>query len=204
MALGVYAAWKGVTGDERMYSTYWNGTDWGGSQQEQITTGLTSIGPSIAAYQYPFSVTNRLYMAWKGVTGDERMYYSYYDGNNWEPQKFAVGMTSVGPSLAVFNNRLYMAWKGVTGDERMYYSYFDGNNWEPQKFAVGMTSVGPSLAVFTIQEAVGDTPAERRLYMVWKGITGDERMYYSYFDGNNWVQQQLIAIGMTSYRPSLS
>lgn len=37
-----------------------------------------------------------VYMAWKGVTGDERMYYSYFDGNNWAQQQFAVGMTSVG------------------------------------------------------------------------------------------------------------
>jgi hypothetical protein len=98
---------------------------------------------------------------------------------------------------------VFVAWKGVTGDERMYYTYFDGNNWEQQQFAVGMTSVGPSLAAFfnIVEE---DKPAENRLYMVWKGVTGDERMYYSYLDGNNWEQQQLIAVGMTSYRPSLS
>jgi hypothetical protein len=68
-------------------------------------------------------------MAWKGVDGDQGIYWSRWPVE-WAPQRNvgAVG-TSVGPALATFNNRLYMAWKGVDGDQGIYWSEVDRNNW---------------------------------------------------------------------------
>jgi hypothetical protein len=79
-------------------------------------------------------------------------------------------VSSVGPSLAVFNRRLYMAWKGSDGDQRIWWSNFDGNHWAAQQSvpAPVATSVKPSLAVFN-----------GRLDMAWKGSDGDERIWWS-------------------------
>jgi hypothetical protein len=47
--------------------------------------------------------------------------------------------------------------------------------------------VGPSIAVFT-----------SLLYMVWKGLSGDQRIFYSRFDGTAWAAQQQISGAGTS------
>lgn len=72
-----------------------------------------------------------LYMAWKGIQGDEGIYWTTFDGSNWAPQQKVGGVgTSVGPALAPgFDRLLYMAWKGIVGDEGIYWSTFNGTNW---------------------------------------------------------------------------
>jgi hypothetical protein len=53
----------------------------------------------------------------------------------------------------------------------MFFSSFDGTSWSDQLQGVGGgTSNGPSLAVFN-----------GRLFAAWKGVTGDERMFFSSF-----------------------
>jgi hypothetical protein len=67
----------------------------------------------------------RLYAAWKGVPGDNRMFWSSFDGTRWSPEQQGVGNgTSDGPNLAVLNARLFAAWKGVPNDTRMFWSSF--------------------------------------------------------------------------------
>ncbi len=166
----LYAAWKGVKGDQRMFWSSFDGNTW--TPQQVGIGGGTSQGPSLAVFQ------DRLYAAWKGVEGDQRMFWSSFDGNTWTPQQPGIGGgTSVGPSLAVFQNRLYAAWKGLGSDQRMFWSSFDGNTWTPQQVGIGGgTSTGPSLAVF-----------QNRLYAAWKGLGSDQRMFWSSFDGNTWA-----------------
>ncbi|WP_205083254.1 hypothetical protein, partial [Paracraurococcus ruber] len=61
-----------------------------------------------------------------GANGDQRMFWSSFDGQNWSPQQVGIGGGSAsGPSLAVFQNRLYAAWSGANGDQRMFWSSFD-------------------------------------------------------------------------------
>jgi uncharacterized protein YkwD len=85
--------------------------------QKQGIGGGTSDGPSLAAFN------NRLFAAWKGVNGDQRMFWSSFDGNQWAPQQGGLGGGSThGPSLAVFNNQLFAAWKGADPDQTMYWS----------------------------------------------------------------------------------
>ena len=183
----LYAAWKGVDSDQRMFWSSFDGTSW--APQQVGIGGGTSEGPSLAVFQ------NRLYAAWKGVGGDQRMFWSSFDGNSWAPQQVGIGGgTSVGPSLAVFQNRIYAAWKGVDTDQRMFWSSFDGNFWTPQQLGIGGgTSVGPTLAVF-----------QNRLYAAWKGVDTDQRMFWSSFDGNSWAPQQVGIGGGTSEGPSLA
>src|SRR5580698_2638166 len=77
----------------------------------------TDTGPSLAVFN------NLLYAAWKGSNGDERIWYSSYDGTSWAPQQPMPDpiRTSTRVWLAAFNAEgvfssplLYAAWKGAT------------------------------------------------------------------------------------------
>src|SRR5919112_1701464 len=109
------------------------------------------------------SFRDNLYMVWKGVEGDQRMYYSHFDGFNWQQQQqVPTGMTSVGPSLSSFRDNLYMVWKGVEGDQRMYYSHFDGFNWQQQQqVPTGGTTYRPSLTYIVPIPPRRDDPTPR-------------------------------------------
>jgi len=181
-----YAVWKGTTGDQSLYYAYQYYLDvasalyW--SSQEQIPSPIGScVGPALATD--PNSGT--LYAAWKGTTGDHRLWYASYDGSKWSQQQqfpSPIG-SSVGPSLAWFGDNLYAAWKGTTGDERLWYASYDGSKWSQQQqfpSPIG-SSVGPSLAVFN-----------GKLYAMWKGTTGDHRLWYASYDGAKWSKQATV------------
>jgi hypothetical protein len=54
----------------------------------------TSVGPALAVY------IGLLYMAWKGIEGDQGIYFSTFDGQNWAAQQNVPGIgSSVGPAL---------------------------------------------------------------------------------------------------------
>jgi hypothetical protein len=117
----LFAAWKGVPNDTRMFYSSFDGHAW--SPEAQGIGGNTSDTPSLAVFN------NRLFAAWKGVPNDTRMFCSSFDGQRWLPEQPGVGGgTSNGPSLAVFNNRLFAGWKGVPNDNRMFYSK-PGPDW---------------------------------------------------------------------------
>jgi hypothetical protein len=146
---------------------------------------------------------NNMYMAWKGESNDQGIYFSSFDGHTWAAQQKVQGVfTSVGPSLAALYNvgplvgNLYMAWKGIQGDQQMYFSSFDGTNWAPQQKIYGIaTSSRPSLGAFG-----------SLLYMAWKGESNDQSIYYNYMDSSNgnWTAQQRVGGVGTSVGPSLS
>ena len=137
---------------------------------------------------------NRLYASWKGMTGDDRLFFSSSNGSTWAPQQTLPGNTRVAPSLAVFTNRLYAAWKGMRGDQRLFWSSFDGSTWAPQQQIVGVASrVGPSLAVFN-----------NRLYAAWRGMNSDEAIWFASFNGTSWSAQATIPGVASSVGPSLA
>ena len=204
-------AWKGVEGDQGIYFATLNDFSGVWIDQEHVpgvggaAAPGTSVGPCIVVFN------GRLHMAWKGVQGDQSMWWTTYDDQNgWAPQQQVVGSdgvvpgTSVGPQLAVLNGQLYMAWKGVEGDQSIWWaSTSDGQHWAPQQQVVGSdgvvpgTSVGPSLAAHNEQ-----------LYMAWKGVQGDQSIWWSSTpDGRHWASQNEIDLGFafdTSIGPSLA
>jgi hypothetical protein len=131
---------------------------------------------------------------WKGVVGDDHMYYSSSsDGLTWTDQQQIRGRTSHGPALIVFNYRLHRAWKGADTSSMYHSSSPDGVTWtDPQPIPEAYTSHGPALAVYH------DT-----LYLAWKGA-GHTSMYLSSLppDGQ-WSFPRRIA-GRTSHNPALS
>jgi len=166
---GAYASvpgWDAVTGLGSVVGT-------------AMATALEGIGlpPGLAVFN------SKLYMAWKGIEFDERIFFNDFTGSAWTPQQLVGGVgTSAGVSLAVFNGQLYMAWKGLGADQGIYYSHYNGATWAQQQLVGGVgTSTGPRLAVFN-----------GKLYMAWKGVEGDQRLFYSSFNGTTWAPQVQI------------
>jgi len=183
-----------VSGNNGLYSAKpgWDAcTGFGSVDGTAIANALRGIGllPALAVFN------SKMYMAWKGIERDERIFYSNFDGTSWGAQQLLPGIaTSSGAALTVFNGKLYMAWKGMLADQGIYWSLFDGTSWASQKLVAGVgTSTGPRLAVFN-----------NKLYMAWKGIEGDQRLFWSSFDGTSWAPQQQIPGVASSVGPTLA
>ncbi|WP_080485598.1 MULTISPECIES: S8 family serine peptidase [Burkholderia cepacia complex] len=147
------------------------------------------------SYSPPFPTSTNAVMAWKGVDGDQGIWFSTFDGDRWSPQQNIAGVgTSVGPALAEFDGGTLMAWKGVENDQGIWFSVYDGNGWAPQQNIAGVgTSVGPALATFN-----------GKVVMAWKGVDGDQGIWFSVYDGNGWAPQQNIGGVGTSVGPALA
>ena len=135
-----------------------------------------------------------LYAAWKGEVGDDRLFYSNFNGTAWASQATIAGNSSVGPALAVLSGSMFTAWKGEPGDERLFFAKYNGHTWTQQAQIAGVaSSVGPSLAAF-----------QNKFYAAWKGASSDQRMWYASFDGTNWSAQAQIPGVASSVGPSLA
>ena len=156
-----------------------------------LLDALRGVGLPVALADY----NAKLYMAWKGMERDDRIFWSAFDGKSWAAQQHVTGVSkSAGPALEVFDGKLYMVWKGMADDQRIWYSYFDGSKWAPQKQLSGVsTSTGPSLGVYA-----------DKLYMAWKGMEGDQRIWYNSFDGRKWAPQQAVPGVSTSVGPCIT
>ncbi len=128
------------------------------------------------------SYGGKLYAAWKGEAGDDRLFYSSFDGRGWAGSTVLAGNSSVGPALAPFGASMFVAWKGEHSDERLFYAALTGTTWSAPALIPGASSsVGPSLASF-----------DGRLYAAWKGDGADQRLWYASFDGSAWSEQANI------------
>lgn len=166
-------------------------TGFGSINGAAMSTALEGVGlpPALEFFN------TKLYMAWKGMERDDRIFYSSLNGTSWAAQTMVSGVaTSSGVALAVFNGKLYMAWKGMNADQGIYWSSFNGTSWAAQQVVSGVgTSTGPRLAVFN-----------NMLYMAWKGIEGDQGLYYSSFNGTSWATQKNIPGVGSSVGPALA
>jgi kumamolisin len=153
-----------------------------------LENALRGVGLPVALATF----NSKIYMGWKGMERDDRVFFSSFNGTSWAPQQQVPNiLSSAGVSLAVYAGKLYMAWKGMLSDPGIYYSHFDGTTWAPQQLVAGIgTSVGPTLAVLG-----------NNLFMAWKGLEGDQRIFFSQFNGSTWTAQQFIPNVATSVGP---
>jgi hypothetical protein len=173
---GIWMAWRGVDGDQGLYWSTLGPAGW--SDQRNIRGVGSSVGPAMAV------LNNRLYMFWKGIKEDSRLYYSWLDALPaaiWKPQRVVAYVdsrvegeiwkevaSSSAPSATVRGNRILLSWKGVQ-DSGIYFSLFDGQSFTGQIHVANVgTSRGPCVCT------IGDFT-----HMVWKGIEGDNILYWS-------------------------
>jgi len=163
--------------------------------QQLVPAVGTSHGPAVAVYN------GKLFMVWKGQEADPGIYYTTFYNNQWAGQQLIPGnvKTSHGPVIAVYNGRLYVFWK-TDNDSTIFYTTFYNNQWASPQYIPGIgTSHGPSIAVYDLP-----TP---RLHMVWKGVGGDPRIFYSWYstvNGRWYPQEHVSTAGGTSHSPSLA
>ena len=200
----VLMTWKGVEGDQRIfYSVYDRDSDsW--SPGAPIEGANTNLSPSLVGIAHIPTVL----MTWKGVEGDQRIFYSVYDyaTNSWSPVTNIEGAnTNHYPSLASMVTRVLMTWKGVEGDQRIFYSVYDyaTNSWTPGAPIEGAnTSTDPSLT----EMVLSTDGSAAQILMTWKGIAGDQRIFYSVYDSasNSWSPGAPIEGANTNRITSLS
>jgi hypothetical protein len=148
------------------------------------------------------SYNGHLFAAWKGEVGDDRLFYSQFDGSVWSPQVQIPGVaSSIGPALSVSPDGLYLyaAWRGAGSDERLWYASFDGSDWSAQALIPGAaSSVGPALSWHW------SPLAGFKVTAAWKGSGSDESLWYASFDGSNWSAQALIPGAASNIGPAMS
>jgi len=203
-----FMAWKGAADDHRIwYSTrLYTDPDWAAQRLVQGTGGAPDPGTSRGPTVTPFG--DRIWMAWRGIGDDQRIWYSTFDDGYWEPQRHINGVgTSDGPFLVGLGDRLYLFWKGVDGDSWIYYTWRDAGSagWAPQaRVDVPMGEPHGPPVMRPIASTHGPTaaPYGNRLVLAWKGVEGDHGIYLSLFDGE-WTGQQRIANRGSTQAPAL-
>lgn len=197
---GLVMAWKGISGDQGIYFATKVPGGWSG--QQRVPGAGTSHRPALADF-------NGLRMAWKGVSGDQGIYWSTLTPGGWAAQQNIRGIgTSASPALVTYRNRLYMFWKGIEGDQQVYYSWLDagpGAIWQPQRVvACADYQVGGGVWA-NIGGTHGPSTAVRgdRILLAWKGVAGDQGIYFSLFDGSEFTGQIRVDGVGTSQGPSV-
>jgi len=204
----LFMAGKGVAGDERIWYSWYDGEKW---QEPMPGPGWTSCGVALAVH------AGKLFMAWKGMGNDQDIWFSYYDGTNWKPQVRALDTnnyslsTTHRPALASYKNILYLFCKGSNNNTSIWCSTLQLNNSD---FNLSKWTIATPASYLDekIQKPVGictsHSPAvavyNNLLGMAWKGIVGDDRIFYSVYDGTKWVPQIPIPGVSTSCGPSLA
>ncbi|MFD7909072.1 matrixin family metalloprotease, partial [Kitasatospora sp. NPDC059747] len=184
----MHMAWRGVDGDDSLYESTLEGTVW--SPQRPITGPFGSAySPALTSVAAGTPPSTGLMMAWRGVPGDDSIYYSTKDGSDWAtPSNIPDIGSNDRPALANFEVP-HMAWQGISGDDTIYWSRFVSGAWESQRHVgeVGTFS-GPALAVLG-----------SRLYMFWRGVHDDTRIYYSSLGAGatEWEPQKIASFVMS-------
>lgn len=109
----------------------------GNGQRGTVGVGhaASDLGPSLAASLPEPSLVGapergRLLMAWRGVDGDQALYFTQGqlgpDGIpefEWSTQALIHGVgSSHRPAIALFQNRVHLAWKGTNDDHTIWHT----------------------------------------------------------------------------------
>jgi hypothetical protein len=202
---GLFMAWKGARNDANLYwSRSSDGMGW--EPQTRVDFAGTTCGPAVANFD------GTIVMAWKGIDGDAKLYWSELEAGGFRTQHLVndVGTTDT-PALVFYLNRLWMFWKGIDGDANVYYSSrTKGTDWSPQQrvacvFTVNLGKSGVEVGYLPIGTTAGVAATLRgtRVLLAWKGVTGDSKIYFSYFDGTEFTGQVAIPDRGTSTTPGL-
>jgi hypothetical protein len=200
----VLMTWKGIAGDQRIFYSVYDSTSNSWTPVTPIEGANTNLSPSLVGVAHLPTVL----MTWKGVEGDQRIFYSVYDStsNSWTPVTPIEGAnTSHNPSVVSMVTRALMTWKGIEGDQRIFYSVYDyaSNSWTPGRHVEGAnTSTGTSLTALALTTDGSDA----QMLMTWKGIAGDQRIFYSVYDyaSNSWTPGRHVEGANTNRITSLS
>lgn len=161
--------------------------------QRWLSDRATADRPALSMTS-TFNFTSRFdtpYMVWRGVDGDDSLWWSRLDGDSWTPQQqIADKGSSHGPALSSFGENMLMVWKGVPDDSSIYYAFGRDGNWAEQQIVPNVgTSSRPGLA--------GN-------FLAWKGVDDDNSIWWATLGQGGWSGQQLVRGVGTSDGPTLA
>ncbi|KAK4239234.1 hypothetical protein C8A03DRAFT_32716 [Achaetomium macrosporum] len=193
--IGVYGCWPSLIeydGHLYMFYSHTNGEIWWtrrdrfGWKYEQALRG----GHAYTADRVGLAVFGgKLYLAARGL-GDENVWMSTFDGNEWTPYAKIGASSSHGPALATFGGELHMVASGGGKDHRIWHYRFDGSNWRSGPLQSVYTNGMPSLAVF-----------DGKLYCAAVGM--EKAIWYMSYSGGSWSRYTETQLRSRS-GPSLS
>jgi hypothetical protein len=185
----VWMAWKGESGDPRIFLSSLTGSTW--SPGTPVSGVGTSSSPALTA------TSSELFLACKGEHDDAIFWAKSLDGKAWSPQARVPGAASSHtPALAAFKEAVYLAYKGASDHKVSLSEYAGAKGWEAPKALPSdfETSEGPALGV-------GDTG---NLHIVWKGASNNLVWESVRDSGSRWSPQAKIVATETSTRPALA
>ncbi|MGH8548000.1 MAG: hypothetical protein ACRERU_05270 [Methylococcales bacterium] len=140
---------------------------------------------------------DKLYMAWRGVDDDKRLFWTTFDEatQDWLPPKVTKPKAShASPALAVFKDKFYMAYRGADNKRLGWAIYTEAaEEWLPHNELNDAGSEwGPAFVVF-----------EDKLFMFWTG-EDTQAFFFSTFDGQGekllWAGPRRVVPPLFSYR----
>jgi hypothetical protein len=183
-------------------SSYFDGANW--APDTRVPNVAISNSPSAVAFPgggiavFHQGVTRTL----AGIIGggDEQLWYSYWDGTNWQPDTLVpnVGMSG-SPSAVVFpDGRLSVFHQGSGDSGQLWYTWFDGTNWHPDQQVPNL--IAPPAPIMSQSPSAVAWPAPAGAASVfYQGQGDDGSLWYSYWDGTNWaLQTQVPNVGVST------
>jgi len=200
LTTGMLMAWKGAGSDSAIYWSRYDGDSW--ERPVRIDGVGTSAGPALT------DVAGTVHMAWKGMGKDTGLYWSSFDGvSTWTAQRPVRGAGTAGtPALAAVGRRLHMLWRGLGPDEGIWTSVLDldaGAIWEPQRrvvFSDYQVDGGVSVPIGTSGGLSAVTQGDR-VMLLWKGIAGDDAVWFTYVTRDKVSGQVSVPASRTSTGP---
>ena len=199
---GAALAWIGVGSDNRIWTSNYGmgGNPWSPQALAALTQHnnepiTTASSPAIAS-----DPDGNILMVWRGPNNDDSLYSATStDGKNFTNfTQIPRSASSTEPALAYFTNGFVLAFKG--GQDTGIYSIVKPSiedAWNETSFqTVGQvgTSDGPCLIA-----------ADGMLVMAWKGVPGDNDLYYSMNSTGSpyeWSNQSVIQQSGSSLGPA--
>ena len=156
-------------------------------------SGRGSItGPSVANYD------GVRYMAWRGIAGDQTLYFAIDDGSGWTSQTPLPNMRSANsPALATYGETPLcdLARRG-----RPPATVVVDTGPDPESSVVGPATVHRRPGFV---QRPGPDRVEGLLFMAWRGVEGDQTIWWSTADGQGWADQAQLPDQVSVDGPAL-
>jgi hypothetical protein len=182
--------WKGIPGDEQVYSNFFDGSGWVNPQV--IPEIVTGTHPFWTPYYDQISFT-----AWKRIGTDHLVEAAMYNGPaSWTLLGVVPGVTAhTSPAAAVLpgaSGTMVLAWVAEP-DGSIHFLTYDSLHWSASQTVSGAaTSHSPVLA-----------PFQNQVHMVWKGAH-NHFLYHSSYNGAAWSAAVQLPFASTTSTPALT
>lgn len=189
----VHCVHRGGDLDDWVYLTIYDAARDTWTSDERLAGVRSSRNPGLAVYKNAAG-QEVLYCVHKGCDPDDRLWYTFYDGNGWTADRLISNdghRTHSDPTLTVYGGMLYCLHQGRATDENIYYTRFDGNSWSPDVALPDHKTGGGDVT----RGSIGAASDVDFLYVVHRGGKNDTRLWTTRFNGTTWSTDKPMGPG---------